>query len=104
MLNRKLRKIEKDKLVRKNNLKNEMFLLVNKYNLNVNTLLFKYKYYIYFKIMRRFHLNSSISRIKSTCIISGRTHWVLRKFHINRMVFKNFVDFGIMNGLKRAFK
>lgn len=103
MLNRKKRKIEKDRVVRDYWKKSEIFLLINKYNLNNSNLLFKYKYYIYFKIMKRFHLNSSISRIKSTCIISGRTHWVLRKFHISRMVFKTFVDYGLMNGLKRSF-
>lgn len=102
MLNRKLRKIKKDRIVRKNNFKNEFNLLINKYNLN-NNLLFKYKYYIFFKMMRKFHLNSSICRIKNTCVISGRTHWVLSKFHISRMVFKNFVDYGIINGIKRAF-
>lgn len=45
-----------------------------KYNMSLKNFKRKYKNYIFFKYMRRFHVNSSMCRINSVCIISGRAH------------------------------
>ena len=63
---------------------------------------YKYKNYYFFRYMKKFHVNSSLSRINSICIISGRAHWVIRRFRVSRMTFHQLVDFGSINGVRRS--
>ena len=96
------RRIFKDYSVRINFKKNEFNWILMKYNMSLKNFKRKYKNYIFFKYMRRFHVNSSMCRINSVCIISGRAHWVLRRFRISRMTLHQLADFGIINGVRRA--
>jgi hypothetical protein len=53
--------------------KNEFnFLLLRYYN-NIDIDI-KYKYYIFFKFLKKFHLNSSSSRIVNRCSMTGRAN------------------------------
>jgi len=69
-----LRRIKKDFNVRVRFEKNEMKWMLMKYNISLYILNMKYKNYIFFKYMRRFHVNSSMCRINSICLLSGRAH------------------------------
>ena len=97
-----LRRIIKDYKVRQKFSKNEYNWMIMKYNMSLSFLDYKYKNYIFFKYMRKFHVNSSMSRINSICLISGRAHWVLRRFRVSRMTFHQFVDTGVINGVRRS--
>jgi len=46
--------------------------------------------------------NSSITKIKNKCLISGRNRSVFRKFRLSRMFFKNLGVCGYINGLRKA--
>jgi len=46
--------------------------------------------------------NSSISKIKNKCLISGRNRAVLKKFKLSRMFLKNLGVSGFINGLKKS--
>ena len=92
--------IKKDKKTRNYAKKNELRLLLLKYQLN--SLDKKIKLIFHFKHLKKFHLNSSSSRIVNMCMYTGRSHWVLRKFKLSRMSFKKLADFGQLNGIKRS--
>jgi len=68
------RRIIKDRNVRANFYKNEFNWMLMKYNMSLYFLKNKYKNFIFFKYMKNFHVNSSMCRINSVCIISGRAH------------------------------
>jgi len=65
--------IKKDKNVRKNFYKSELKLILLKYNLNLFYLKNNFKYILFFKFIKRFHLSSSYSRLVNKCIITGRS-------------------------------
>lgn len=46
--------------------------------------------------------NSSITKIKNKCLISGRNRSVLKKFRLSRMFLKNLGVSGYINGLRKA--
>jgi len=46
--------------------------------------------------------NSSITKIKNKCLLSGRNRSVLKKFRLSRMFLKNLGVCGYINGLKKA--
>jgi small subunit ribosomal protein S14 len=97
-----INRINKDKVVRKNFKLNEFNRLIMKYNLNLYFLSNKYKNFLFYSYIKRFHLNSSSSRIVNTCVISGRSHWVIRKFRMSRMTFHQLADYGSILGIRRA--
>jgi ribosomal protein S14 len=97
-----VRRIVKDDKVRKNFFKNEYNWMLMKYNMSLYFLDYKYKNLIFFKYMRKFHVNASMARINSICLISGRAHWVLRRFRVSRMTFHQLADFGDINGIRRS--
>lgn len=96
------RRIRKDLVVRENFNKNEYNWMLMKYNMSLYFLDYKFKNWVFLKYMRRFHLNSSMSRINSICLLSGRAHWVLRKFRVSRMTFHQLADFGQIIGVRRS--
>jgi ribosomal protein S14 len=96
------RRINKDDRVRKRFCKTEFKWMIMKYNMSLYFLNDKFKNYVFFKYMKRFHVNSSMCRINSVCIISGRAHWVLRRFRMSRMTFHQLADFGVINGVRRS--
>ena len=72
MIPKKYRRLEKDSLIRNNFKRNELRRF--KYNSSLHFLDNKYKYYIFFVYLRKFHLSSSLCRINSICVFSGRAH------------------------------
>lgn len=46
--------------------------------------------------------NSSISKIKNKCLITGRNRSVLKKFKLSRMFIKNLGVSGYINGLRKS--
>jgi len=93
--------VKKDKRVRLNFKKNELFFIVTKYNLSSNLKL-SYKYFIFFNFINKFHLSSSYARIVNRCVIIGKARWILRRFSMTRMTFKEFSDSGFVTGIRRA--
>ena len=95
-------RIRKDKRVRNFVLKNELPLIVNKYFWYSNELEYQKKLYYWYKYINKYHLNSSSSRIVNYCILTGRAHWILRRFRCSRMTFKNLADYGMLHGVRKA--
>jgi small subunit ribosomal protein S14 len=57
----------------------------------------------FFAINKNYRLkNSTISKIKNKCLISGRNRAVLKKFKLNRMFLKNLGVSGTINGLRKS--
>mmetsp|Transcript_3901 Transcript_3901/g.8576 ORF Transcript_3901/g.8576 Transcript_3901/m.8576 type:complete len:110 (-) Transcript_3901:30-359(-) len=51
--------------------------------------------------LAKFPLNSSFSRINSYCIFSGRSRAVIKEFRMSRLVFRDFVQRGLLPGVKK---
>jgi len=94
--------IKKDKIVRLNVKKYEFKRILLKYQLSNVNLNKKIKMIFHYKYLKNFHLNSSTSRIVNTCIHTGRSHWIIRRFKLSRMTFKKLADNGGLNGVRRA--
>lgn len=94
-------KLQKDVETRIYFNKNELNCILLKYYYNTS-IKKKYKNFIFYKFIKKFHLNSSSSRIVNRCIMTGRANWTLRKFKVSRMTFKEFADNGFINGIRRA--
>ncbi len=94
-------KKKKDKNVRENFKKSEVKLLLFKFlyfsNNNKN-----HKQFYAYEFIKKFHLNSSSSRIRNRCVYTGRSRWVLKRFKISRIKFKELVDYGILHGVRRS--
>ena len=93
--------LEKDKRTRYFWSKNELNMIAFKYIIS-SDLSKEYKQYIYHKFLKKFHLNSSQSRIVNRCVFCSRSHWILREFRVTRMTFRDYADFGNINGVRRA--
>ena len=52
--------------------------------------------------LTKMNRNSSKVRIKNRCILTGRSHSVLRLFKISRIKIRELVAMGLMPGLKKA--
>ena len=94
-------KINKDKVQRKNFKKTELNLLNYKYCLIMSKENNDKNFY-FFNFIKKFHLNTSSSRINNRCIYSSRTRWPLRRFKLTRMTFKNLFDKGLIHGVRRS--
>ena len=97
-----IHKINKDKKSRYYFNKKELNLVFNKYTISCKDISRKHKLYFWSKFIYRYHLNSSSSRIVNTCVITGRSHWILRRFRCSRMTFKTLADKGLLRGVRRA--
>jgi ribosomal protein S14 len=81
--------------------KNEFNCILLKYFNNIDIDM-KYKYYLYYKFLKKFHLNSSSARIVNRCVMTGRANWSLRMFRLSRISFKEFADNSFICGVRRA--
>ena len=97
----KITKLKKDKNFRKNFQRKELFILLNKYNV-WSTNEKKIKQFYYYNYLKKFHLTYSKSRIVNRCLFSTRASWILRRFRLSRMMFKNFSDNGKIHGVRRS--
>lgn len=73
-----------------------------KYQMSNNNLNKKIKLIFHYKFLKRFHLDSSKTRLVNLCRKTGRSHWILRDFKYSRMAFKEMADRGFLNGIRRA--
>lgn len=55
-----------------------------------------------FEHSNKYFKDSSITKIKNKCLISGRNRSVLKKFKLSRMFLKNLGVCGYINGLRKA--
>ena len=97
-----LHRINKDKVMRKEVLKNEKKYLIYKYYLHNQYFNIKYKKFFYYRFLKIFFLKSSMSRLVNYCIKTGRAGWVLRRFKFSRITFKEFVNTASLTGVKKA--
>lgn len=94
--------IKKDIKKRKFVAKNEFKLILLKYQLSNSMLKKSIKLIFHYKFLKKFHLDSSKTRLVNICLETGRSHWVLRRFKLSRMSFKKMADQGFFNGVKRS--
>lgn len=94
-------KIKKDKKIRDKVQRNEKNVLLYKYLL-FNSLSKKNKHFYFFNFIKKFHLNSSSSRVINRCIYTGRSKWVIKRYKISRIKFKELCDYGKLHGVRRA--
>jgi len=66
--------IKKDIKKRNYFLKNEFKLILLKYQLNNNCLARNIKLIFHYKFLKKFHLDSSKTRLVNICIETGRSH------------------------------
>jgi small subunit ribosomal protein S14 len=94
--------IKKDIFTRKWVKKLEIKNLIYKYNFNSIFINKKYKIINFYFFLKNFHLNSSLARVVNTCVYTGRSHWILRKFKLSRMSFREVADKTFFVGVRRA--
>jgi len=99
----KLQRVSKDVVVRKNYQRNEFKFLEFRYLRrelihfdNVN-----FSYYIHYKFINWFKLSMSLSRIRNLCIKTGRARWIVRRFLLSRISFKEYMRLGKLQGMRK---
>ena len=93
--------IEKDKKKRKLFLKNLKKRSRLKLKLKDKNLDFKDRLETQFKI-NKLPKNSSKVRLKNRCVISGRSHSVLRIFKISRIKIRELIAMGLIPGVRKS--
>ncbi len=95
------KKIIKDKQIRETFKKNEIKKLALKFLANTHN--------VDKKIQHNFNLaltelpkNSSITRIKNRCIITGRSHGVYKKLKLSRILLKEYISLGLLSGFTKS--
>jgi small subunit ribosomal protein S14 len=53
--------------------------------------------FLFYKI----HRYSAISYIRNRCVLTGRSRGILARYRISRHMFKKFVKFGKLSGVKK---
>jgi len=83
----------------------ELKFIVFKYfrrELNVkNDIDLLFKYYLHYKFICWFKLNMSITRIRNYCLKTARSRWILRRFIISRITFKEYMRQGKLQGMRK---
>lgn len=91
-------KINKDKKLRQKFFKKELLWYFHKSLFhpikNEN-----FKYYLFNKIKK---LKIFKIKIRNRCLKSGISTYVFRKFKINRMFLKQYINFGYINGFSKS--
>jgi len=93
-------KLQRDKVYRREFKRKELSFLLLKYSIYNNNK--RYKKILFHKFIRRFRLNWSRTRIVNKCMFSGRASWILRKFKLSRMTFRNLCDNGHIHAVRRS--
>jgi small subunit ribosomal protein S14 len=52
--------------------------------------------------LKIFYLKSSMMRLVNYCIKTGRAGWVIRRFKVSRITFKEFVNKASFMGVKKS--
>jgi small subunit ribosomal protein S14 len=93
--------VGKDKKRRKLFLKKFKKRTYLKKKLKDKTISFEERYLAQMQLTKM-NRNSSKVRIKNRCILTGRSHSVLRLFKISRIKIRELVSMGLIPGLKKA--
>jgi len=56
----------------------------------------------YSKALTQLPKNSSITRIRNRCIITGRSRSVYRDFRLTRMQLRSLAGFGLLMGVRKS--
>ena len=72
--------------------RNEKKYLIYRYYRNNQYFDIKYKKYFHYRFLKIFYLKSSMMRLVNYCIKTGRAGWVIRRFKVSRITFKEFVN------------
>jgi ribosomal protein S14 len=93
---------KKDIKRRDSYLKYELIFIKNKYLIKSCFTSEKEKYFFYYNLLSRTYNYSFFSLQKNRCIYTNRPNWVYRKFKLNRMALKTFINQGSLNGVRTA--
>jgi ribosomal protein S14 len=58
--------------------------------------------YEYSLLVSKLPRNSSKTRIRNRCILTGRSRSVYKQFRVSRIVFRNLASQGFIMGIKKA--
>lgn len=96
-MQKKIKKNIKQRYLFKNFEKNRLILKILSKNLNIKkTLRWKLQQKWFF-----FHQNSSITRIKNLCVLTGRSKSIYRLFKISRIQLRNLASKGFLPGVSK---
>nr|YP_010394649.1 ribosomal protein S14 [Plasmopara halstedii]DAZ89086.1 TPA_asm: ribosomal protein S14 [Plasmopara halstedii] len=96
-MQKKIKKNIKQRYIFKNFEKNRLILKILSKNLNIEkNLRWKLQQKWFF-----FHQNSSITRIKNLCILTGRPKSIYRLFKISRIQLRQLASKGILPGISK---
>jgi len=62
---------------------------------------YEFKCYLYYKFICWFKLTMSITKIRNFCLKTGRSRWILRRFMLSRITFKEFMRSGKLQGMRK---
>jgi ribosomal protein S14 len=93
-------KIEKDKKFRLVYKKSEKKKRVFRYLLESTNIKESTKSMLRF-LFYKVHRYSAISYIRNRCVFTGRSRGVLSRYQMSRHMFKKFVKFGKLSGIKK---
>ena len=97
----------KNKKLRHHYKKIEKYRLLGKFlesYFGSNIKLQKYNYLLKsIKLLKKHYLNnSSRIRLKSRCIFTNRSRSINKKYNISRFIYRDFINFGLISGYKKA--
>nr|YP_001165372.1 ribosomal protein S14 [Phytophthora ramorum]ABG54123.1 ribosomal protein S14 [Phytophthora ramorum]ACD46639.1 ribosomal protein S14 [Phytophthora ramorum] len=96
-MQKKIKKNIKQRYLFKNYEKNRLALKILSKNLNI-------KKEFRWKLQQKwffFHQNSSITRIKNLCVLTGRSKSIYRLFKISRIKLRNLTSKGSLPGVSK---
>ena len=96
-MQKKIKKNIKQRYLFKNLEKNRLTLKIISKNLNI-------KKDLRWKLQQRwffFHQNSSITRIKNLCVLTGRSKSIYRLFKISRIQLRKLASIGYLPGVSK---
>lgn len=93
--------IQKDYVKRQLVAKNELKKLEYKYIIK-NQKIIKEIRYKYIEKLNKLNRNSSETKIKNRCILTGRAKAVYKMFRLSRIKFRELASQGMLPGVKKA--
>jgi len=95
-------KIEREKRIEKLVLKNEKKMKLFRKQINDPNILFEEKLKLQKIFRRNMKRNSSKTRLRNRCKISGRENGNIRKFGLSRIMIRKFLGKGLLPGVVMA--
>jgi len=95
-------KVEREKRIEKLVIKNKAKMLELRKRINDPNILFEEKLKIQKDFRRKIKRNSSKTRLRNRCKISGRENGNIRKFGLSRIMIRKFLGKGLLPGVVMA--